>query len=287
MSGLSSFGEECSVAQYVKAPGLESFRVEHGALADDNLINGAIAFVRFKQIWCRAVCFKPWRKAVGEAFGRSQIGMVARIFLEGPGTEESALVSEQHRYGRDPHALPNFIVFGGLCAFRRFNGWVEREAHRNGLAEVDFGRFRKDDSIDADVGSTAHAALPRQLIEVNTVFEVRARSARTHVKIDLQICRKIDVGGINGAVVDGSRRNALQIDGAEAWETRAKGLFRGGFKTLLKWVPYGKAEEVDKGSGAVHEAKPPFTAGRWLSVGIAQRCFQGRGRLDEFGMLPS
>ena len=81
LSGLSSFGEECSVAQYVKAPGLESFRVEHGALADDNLINGAIAFVRFKQIWCRAVCFKPWRKAVGEAFGRSQIGMVARIFL--------------------------------------------------------------------------------------------------------------------------------------------------------------------------------------------------------------
>lgn len=92
MSGLSSLGEECSVAQYVKAPGLESFRVEHGALADDNLINGAVAFVRFKQIWCRAVCFKPRRKAVGEAFGRCQIGMVARIFLEGPRTEESALV---------------------------------------------------------------------------------------------------------------------------------------------------------------------------------------------------
>lgn len=79
LSGLSSFGEECSVAQYVKAPGLESFRVEHGALADDNLINGAVAFVRFKQIRGGAVCFKPWRKAVGEAFGRSQIGMVARI----------------------------------------------------------------------------------------------------------------------------------------------------------------------------------------------------------------
>ena len=221
LSGLSSLGEECSVAQYVKAPGLESFRVEHGALADDNLINGAIAFVRFKQIWCRAVCFKPRREAVGEAFGRSQIGMVARIFLEGPRTEESALVSEQHRHGRDPHALPSFIVFGGFCAFRRFNGWVERKTHRNGLAEVDFGRFRKDDSIDADVGSAAHAALPRQLIKVNTVFEVRTRSARNRVKIDLQICRKIDVGGIDGAVVDGTRRNAPQIDGAEARETRA------------------------------------------------------------------
>ena len=107
------------------------------------------------------------------------------------------------------------------------------------------------------------------------------------VKIDLQICRKIDVGGINGAVVDGSRRNALQIDGAEAWETRAKGLFRGGFKTLLKWVPYGKAEEVDKGSGAVHEANHRSQPGVGSRSGLRSGAFKGAGDWTSSGCCPA